>query len=370
MDRAGLEEGALESNMLGRVIESVQERVEGYNFDIRKHVLEYDNVVNKQREVIYAERRKILSRDDLHDDLLEMFEAEVHRVVNGHAAQEELDAEAVLAELRRFAPIPSEFGVAELEAMSPDELVAQCVTWADETYWMMNKRMGEAMYRAMRQEDVTVGALFETEDAFYKELGERLERSVGRAVFEPSYDLPVRRLPQELETRIREAVVEVQRLFRDRRLMLRQIDDHWVRHLTSLDMLREGIGLRAVGQQNPLVAYQKEAFEMYQEMLGSVQSQIVRTLFLVPKAAVVSGQPRAADDLVRRPRERQLTFRTSGGSQAADTAPQPHRAADKPGRNDPCWCGSGKKYKDCHWRSDRRAAASATGAGRAKSRSR
>ncbi len=371
MDRAGLEEGALESNMLGRVIESVQERVEGYNFDIRKHVLEYDNVVNKQREVIYAERRKILSRDDLHDDLVEMFEAEVRRVVNGRAGQEDLDAEAMLAELRRFAPVPPRFEVADLEAMSPEELIAQCTTWADDTYWLMNKRMGEAMYRALRQEDVTVRALFETEEAFHTAVGERLENSVGRAVFEPSYDLPVRRLPQELETQIREAVVEVQRVFRDRRLMLRQIDDHWVHHLTSLDMLREGIGLRAVGQQNPLVSYQKEAFEMYQEMLGSIQSQIVRTLFLVPKTALVSGQPQAADDLVRQPRERQLTFRTSGGTQAGETAPQPHRAADKPGRNDPCWCGSGKKYKDCHWRSDRRAAVtSTTGGARSRSRSR
>ena len=90
--------------------------------------------------------------------------------------------------------------------------------------------------------------------------------------------------------------------------MLRQIDDHWVRHLTSLDMLREGIGLRAIGQQNPLVSYQREAFEMYQEMMGSVQSQIVRTLFLVPQAAAPRKRAQGAPVPSGQSRQRQLSF--------------------------------------------------------------
>ena len=108
MDRAGLEEAPLEFNMLAKVIESVQERVEGYNFDVRKHVLEYDNVVNKQREVIYAERRKILSREDLHDDLMDMVEGEIRRVVESHLADDEddQDFDTLISELRRFIPIP------------------------------------------------------------------------------------------------------------------------------------------------------------------------------------------------------------------------------------------------------------------------
>jgi preprotein translocase subunit SecA len=149
-------------------------------------------------------------------------------------------------------------------------------------------------------------------------------------------------------------MITVSRLFRDRRLILKQIDDHWIQHLTGLDMLREGIGLRAVGQQNPLVSYQKEAFEMYQEMMGSIQSQIVRSLFRVPEATATRSA-RPAPTPVEQPRQRQLSFH-AGGSQASEAAPEPARAAQKPGRNDPCWCGSGKKYKDCHWRSDRRAA--------------
>jgi len=364
MDRAGLEEEALESGMLGRVIESVQERVEGYNFDIRKHVLEYDNVVNKQREVVYAERRKVLSRPDLHDDLMTMLETELRSVLNGYSEKttdDELDA--MLAELRRFVPVPRSLDADGLRGLSLDALVERLMGWAEQTYQKMNEGMGDDLYRMMRQEETPVRTLFDNQESFYRSIRERLAESVGLDAFEEAHDQPLRRLPEALETKVREAVVETQRLFRDRRLMLRQIDDHWVHHLTSLDMLREGIGLRAVGQQNPLVAYQKEAFEMYQEMLASIQSQVVRSLFLVPQTPPGAGQRRAVDDPARQAaaaRQRQLTFRASAGGQASDAAPEPHRASTKPGRNDPCWCGSGKKYKDCHWREDQRAASAAS----------
>jgi preprotein translocase subunit SecA len=355
MDRAGLEEGALESGMLGRVIESVQERVEGYNFDIRKHVLEYDDVVNKQRGVVYAERRKVLSRPDLHDDLMSMLEAEARGVVGGRQDGVEAgDAEAVLAELRRFLPIPRSFSTEALERLDADALAARVVEWAEQTYWQMNERLGEDLYRAMRQAETPVHAFFDGSDPFYNQIRSVLESSVDAEAFAPWVDQPLRRLPEELEAKVRQAVIDAHRVFRDRRLMLRQIDDHWVQHLTSLDMLREGIGLRAIGQQNPLVSYQKEAFEMYQEMLASIQSQIVRSLFLIPQTAVAGGQRQPAGAPLTQSRQRQLTFRASGASSAGETSPEPHRAATKPGRNDPCYCGSGKKYKDCHWRSDQR----------------
>ncbi len=366
MDRAGLEEEALESNLLARVIESVQERVEGYNFDIRKHVLEYDDVVNKQRGVVYAERRKVLSRADLHDDLMQMLETEVRSVLSGRSVEGEVqDAEAILAELRRFLPVPRSFGLEALETPDSDAVVQRIMEWAEQTYWKMNERLGEDLYRAIRQEDTSVRTLFEARDPFYTAVCDHLRASVGAEAFEPWYDQPIRRLPEEFETNIREAVIDTQRVFRDRRLMLRQIDDHWVHHLTSLDMLREGIGLRAIGQQNPLVSYQKEAFEMYQEMLTSIQSQVVRSLFMVPQGSVAPGQRRAAaaaPSPVEPDRQRQLSFRASGGSSTGETAPEPHHAASKPGRNDPCWCGSGKKYKDCHWRTDRRTASASSGA--------
>ncbi len=140
--------------------------------------------------------------------------------------------------------------------------------------------------------------------------------------------------------------------------MLKPLDDHWVRHLTALDMLREGIGLRAIAQQNPLVAYQKEAYEMYQEMMDSVQRAIIHSLFVAPRPA--QPQQRQA----RRPAGPPLVsaaqrqgLRATGGSEQAAPPPQTTRRPGmrELGRNDPCWCGSGKKYKTCHLRQDEQA---------------
>ena len=135
--------------------------------------------------------------------------------------------------------------------------------------------------------------------------------------------------------------MDVYRLFRDRQLMLRAVDGLWVRHLTDLEALREGIGLRAYGQQNPLVAYRKEAHEMYEALLGRIQETVARTVYLMPQAPVT------------RPRQQRLQARHPG-AQAGGRQAQP--AQDVPvqslGRNDPCWCGSGKKYKHCHMRED------------------
>jgi preprotein translocase subunit SecA len=295
---------------------------------------------------------------------MEMFEAEVRQVVTAHAndnaaaSDRTVDAqEAMLAELRRFVPIPRNVDTDAIFELSDDALIAQCLKWADDAYTQMNNQIGQDLYRMVRQQELQVKTLFNTDDPFYSKVGEWLVERVGAEAFESWHDYPLRRLPQDLETTVREGMITVSRLFRDRRLILKQIDDHWIQHLTSLDMLREGIGLRAVGQQNPLVAYQKEAFEMYQEMMGSIQSQIVRSLFLVPEA-VATRRERSAPTPAAQPQQRQLSFH-AGGSQARDTASEPARAAKKPGRNDPCWCGSGKKYKDCHWRSDRRVASQA-----------
>jgi len=241
-------------------------------------------------------------------------------------------------------PMPRHIQAGDLDALAPDALIKQCLEWAEAAYWDLNRQLGEELYRTLRQNEVTLKTIFEADDPFYRRARERLEASVDREAFAPWYEQPVRRLPDELESKVREAVVETQRLFRDRRLMLRQIDDHWIRHLTSLDVLREGIGLRAIGQQNPLVAYQKEAYEMYQEMLASIQSEIVRSLFLVPQAAQRRAPQR---DLARSFRltapQRQLSFHGAGAGDSRER--QPQRATRRLGRNDPCWCGSGVDHR-------------------------
>ncbi len=352
MDRAGLEEAPLEFGAIAKAIESIQERVEGYNFDIRKHVLEYDDVVNKQREVVYKERVKILNREDLHDDLLEMVESEIRRIVEPKTQgdEDEWDIEGLLAELRQAVPALYNYTAQEFYGLTPDEIIETCVKDADRAYWLLNQRLGEDAYHSMRQEEVSLQALSETPRPDYAMIVKTVDARIGREVVAQWYDQPIRRMPTEIEGQVKQIVTDVVRVFRDRQLMLQQLDGHWIRHLTDLDMLREGIGLRAIGQQKPIVAYQKEAYETYQEMMRSVQAQIVRSLFLIPQ------QPRAQHRMAGHPR--QPVLRTSGGSDQAASKPMPVRTSAggrKLGRNDPCFCGSGKKYKDCHLKADQRA---------------
>ncbi len=355
MERAGLEDAPLEFNVLSRVIGSIQERVEGYNFDIRKHVLEYDNVVNKQREVVYKERTKILSRDDLEEDLMEMVENEIRQVVETHVGEEkpaEEERKAMIAELRRFLPLPQTFGPADLNGNEPDALVADFLHRAQENYQRMNEQLGELTYRDLRQQELPLQELANNRAPFLQKFAARAKALAGDA-WDEWKDRPLRRLSEDVEEKLQREIIDLHRLFRDRRLMLRALDNHWIHHLTDLDVLREGIGLRAIGQQKPLVAYQKEAYEMYQQMLASVEREIVHQLFLVPKK-VAQAQARRQRPQVLSYKRPKLQVHAAGGSGTTETQPQPHVSKEKPGRNDPCWCGSGKKYKHCHLRSDRR----------------
>jgi preprotein translocase subunit SecA len=155
---------------------------------------------------------------------------------------------------------------------------------------------------------------------------------------------------------VEKAFIDTYRLFRDRQLMLQAVDGLWVRHLTNLGDLREGIGLRAYGQQNPLVAYRKEAHETYQELLARIQQRVARSVFLLPRAlaAQPTQQPLrtthrpAARPSARAPRREKMSQTQPGHT--GDVRPD----CDL-GRNDPCWCGSGKKYKHCHMRKDEQA---------------
>ncbi|MEJ5310300.1 MAG: SEC-C metal-binding domain-containing protein [Anaerolineae bacterium] len=356
MDRAGLEEAPLEFGAVAKAIESIQQRVEGYNFDIRKHVLEYDDVVNKQREVVYKERAKILSREDLHDDLLEMVESEIRHIVEPKTQgdEDEWDIEGMLAELRQAVPALYNFTAQKFRNLTPDQIIETCVKEADHAYRLLNQRIGEDVYHSMRQEDVSLQALSETPRPDFAMIVKTIDARIGRDTVAPWYDQPIRRMPEEIEEQVKQIVIDVVRVFRDRQLMLQQLDGHWIRHLTDLDMLREGIGLRAIGQQKPIVAYQKEAYETYQEMLQSVQTQIVRSLFQLPPQQRRSPQWGGG----RGGGGRQPVLRTSGGSDQAASKPMPVRGSSggrKLGRNDPCFCGSGRKYKDCHLKADQRA---------------
>jgi preprotein translocase subunit SecA len=274
MDRLGLDEDTpIEHDMISRAIENAQVRVEGYNFDIRKHVLEYDNVVSQQREIIYNQRRQILTEPPMRPTIMGMVHEELQTIVTslvGDLDRSNWDLPALAAEIGKIFPLP--------ESEKPE-------MWRGMMFQQLLEHIGNLAEQAY--------------DAKENALGAPMMRQLERLV------------------------------------MLRAVDNRWVRHLTDLDELREGIGLRAVAQQDPLVAYKREAHEMYQEFLSAIAGDVVRSVY---HAQIVTRPPL--------PVHRMRTNREDGG------APAQSRSPKTPGRNDPCWCGSGKKYKHCHLRSD------------------
>jgi len=269
MDRLGVEEDVpIEHRLVSRAIENAQIKVEGYNFDVRKHVLEYDDVVNQQRELIYEQRRLILRESNLKPIILEMVHEQIDALLRTHLGAEirdEWDFSGLHGALRGFVPLPPTENVETWQSLPYDDIAQRLHEAADEAYAERERQMGP---ETMRQ----------------------LERLV----------------------------------------MLHTVDDLWVHHLTALDELREGIGLRAYGQRDPLVEYKREAHEMFAELTDTIRHNIAYTIF---RAQIVRQEPL-----------RQREMHTN----APTEAPTPRRSSGAHvGRNDPCPCGSGKKYKNC-----------------------
>ncbi len=286
MEWAGMEEDVpIEHGLVSKAIENAQTKVEGHNFDIRKHLVEYDDVMNKHREVIYAERRKILSGADLRSNILDMVEQEIRGLINLHLHDEhgdQWDLSSLLNSVRGILPLPDGMDEETLSRMSKAEIEDDLL------------ELAESAYEAREQE-----------------LGPENMRIVERV------------------------------------LMLQLVDRHWVNHLTSMDDLREGIGLRAIGQTDPLVAYKKEAHVTFQELMENIQRDIVRTIYHV---GIVKDEPRPPARPIQRPapRVQSNTHNTSSNDNTRVASVKAEKTEKKVGRNDPCPCGSGKKYKKCH----------------------
>jgi len=303
------EDEPLEHKMITRSIEQAQIRVEGHNFDIRKRVLEYDDVVNVQRDYIYKVRREWLTKDE--SDLMEAYLELLHKRLG-----------ELLKEVANLPDDLSEWDEEERETLYKDLLLVYPVP-----------------------EDIISPRTMANMDK--QALQEALELGAERA-------LDAKRL--ELETAQTGLMAYAQRF-----TMLRVLDIHWQRHLTALDMLREGIGLMSIAQRDPLVEYKREAFIMFNEMQSQIDIQAAREIFFARPASanqqrrIPAPQPKSLPSAVASalPRAPQATSATAGNS--APSIPQPVRKTQKPGRNDKCWCGSGKKYKDCHMREDERA---------------
>lgn len=364
MDRLGVEKDVpLEHSWLDKSIESAQERVEGYNFDIRKHVLEYDDVVNKQRTVIYEQRRRVLEADDLREQVLRMVRDEISRVVEDHTPgpyPEDWDVRGLHGELRTFLPIPADFDWQRWQDSSPAEIEEELFNLATHAYEEVNRAVGLQVYEHAVRENVSLQGLAESPDPAQRKAHQCVMERLEDAPTDEEAGEPIYQLPEETQAIVQQAFVEAYSVFRDRQLLLQAVDSLWVRHLTDLGDLREGIGLRAYGQQNPLVAYRTEAHEMYQNLLASIERRVARSVYLLPKRMAAPAEPRRLH--ARRPRVSAPTPAQATGSRRQGTAPTKATAqtADvRPdadlGRNDPCWCGSGKKYKQCHLRKDQQA---------------
>ncbi len=278
------EDEPIQHGMISKSIAQAQVRVEGYNFDIRKKVVEYDDVVNKQREVIYALRRDVVFKDNLRDDYLKILEDAIVGVLDEHAPDgvppEAWDVEALYRALLLVFPVP--------ERITPETLAGHDL---------------ESL------ETLLIEAVREVYDQKEQELGAEMMRRV------------------------------------EKWMMLRVLDQHWQRHLTDLDILREGIGLMSVAQRDPLVEYKRQAFGMWQGMMDESRALAAYQLLTTQ----VQRQPPPAARRMHYQAQPQQA-RTGG---AAEAKPEPARVQHKLGRNDPCWCGSGKKYKNCHLKQER-----------------
>jgi preprotein translocase subunit SecA len=291
------EETALESRMVSRTIEGAQTRVEGYNFDTRKHVVQYDDVINRQRGTIYRERDRILRSRDLAPVLQAMLADEVAALVAEHTAADhhtDWNRDGLKAQLTSMIP-----------TLTPADL----------------RLVDEATDAAALAEGLTdlVHDQYERKRAA---LGDQ-----GGAVLE-------------------------------RLVLLRVIDSLWVEHLTAIDDMRRGIGLRAYSQRDPLNEFKIEAYRMFDELKATIRHDVTHTIFRV----TVTQQPQQARPMARNVTEGRAAVAGAGGTATAagsatatvtaagggNGAGQPARSGPKLGRNDPCWCGSGKKYKRCH----------------------
>ncbi len=268
MDRFGLEDDVpIEHTVVSKAIENAQTKVEGYNFDLRKHVVEYDDVMNKQREVIYAERKKILSQESMKEAIQKMVADELSSLVTAHLPgpyRDDWDLEGLIDSLQTILPV--QFSLEQLEKMSAAEV-------------------------------------------------EEFVHQVAEGLYE-----------QREEEQGAEAMRQLERL-----VLLGTIDRQWVDHLTAMDDLREGIGLRAYGQRDPLVEYKNEAYRAFQELMANIQNNIVHTIYHVTL--------QRAEQPARPPQ--------GWTNRAEEQGAEPVRAGRRIGRNDPCPCGSGKKYKKC-----------------------
>lgn len=292
MDVMGIpDDQPIENKMVSGSIESAQKRVEGHNFDMRKHLVEYDDVMNKQREIIYSRRRKILKSTDLRSEIINLLQHETDAIVLTHFNTENgVDLKEIKESLQAIASLPP-VALKEIEAHA-DHI-------------------------------------------------EKLQQAV-RGIYEKLY------LQREQEIGSAELMRQIERL-----VYLRSVDVHWMEHLNDMQNLRESVALQGYGQRDPLIEYKKESYALFERLLGKIQASVVNTIFKV------RVQNQQAAEMIKKPDLEQARDNTQQIESAVGMGRAPQASVVKGGtvhkqatvgRNDPCPCGSGKKYKKCHGR--------------------
>jgi preprotein translocase subunit SecA len=300
MDSLGLpEDQPIQNSIISRTIESAQSKIEGYNFDTRKHVLDYDDVMNKQREVVYKKRKEVLAASEVKQELLGYIEEEIERTISVHCAGEDYgwEIEKIATEIQNIFPF-DEQDVKKLGQVREDKSKNS----VEKITLIQEYVMGKAKEAYIKKE---------------QEIGSDTLRQIEKAI------------------------------------ILQTIDTLWMNHLDEIDYLRQGIGLRGYGQRDPLIEYKREAFHLFSHLMENMRSTTVKTVF---KISMVSAAPQVQSEALPENVQyqgAQDNLSQLAGNQEAQTnqptAPQkPIINNAKVGRNDPCPCGSGKKYKNCH----------------------
>ena len=285
MDTLGLDEDTpIDAKILSNAVENAQKNVESRNFRARKNVLEYDDVMNTQREVIYAQRQKVLDGEDLRENMMTMLRALV-------------DSNVTTA-LSDNGGVANEAGLHRLAAMM------------------------EGIYFAR-------GTLASRST--------QLEGKPAQEVADTVFEIAQRTYEAKEATYSPQIMRELERV-----VMLRVVDEYWMDHIDAMDELKQGIGLRAYGQHDPVVAYKEEGFQMFEAMIQAIREETIRRMFLV--------QLRTNQEV-----KREKVAKETGTGDKATVKKTPIRKEKKVGPNDPCPCGSGKKYKKCCMQKDKAA---------------
>ena len=274
MDKIGMEDDQpIEHKMISKSIESSQTKVEGHNFDRRKHVVQYDDVMNRHREVIYGDRKKIVAGTDVHEKMIELLDGVIESIVTANNDEKNgINYEHVLEQYKALV-LPSKIEMSDIAGKGEDDLVNTLIDDSEIAFQEVAERFPQ------------------------EEMLERVERSV----------------------------------------LLMVIDKLWVEHLTTMDDLRQGVGLQAYGQKDPLVVYKTEAYRLFNQLLENIQHDAVRSIFRVQPA--VAQQPVQTSI---------SSAETSTNSSQSEPDARTPRRVNKVRPNEPCPCGSGKKYKHCH----------------------